>query len=87
MGQTIHSEDYRALLTLLRSLREEAGLTQVELAERLGRPQSFVSKIEVGERRLDVAELRMLTEALGQDVVDIVQRWVSSLGSASHLGA
>lgn len=80
MGRTIHSEDYRALLTLLRRLREEAGLTQVELAERLGRPQSFVSKVEVGERRLDVAELRILTEALGQDVVDVVQQWVLSLG-------
>ena len=80
MGQTIHSEDYRALLTLLRRLREEAGLTQVELAERLGRPQSFVSKVEVGERRLDVAELRILTEALGQDIVDVVRQWVSSLG-------
>lgn len=80
MGRTLHSEDYRSLLTLLRRLRDDAGLSQAELARRLSRPQSYVSKIETGERRLDVAELRLMSEALGLDVVKVVRRWVASLG-------
>jgi transcriptional regulator with XRE-family HTH domain len=53
------------LQALLKSLRTEAGLRQVELAEILGQPQSFVSKIESGERRLDILELRQVCQAFG----------------------
>lgn len=49
--------EYRRFLTRLRAAREGAGLTQVEVAKRLGVPQSFVSKCESGERRVDVVEL------------------------------
>ena len=48
---------YRAFLKQLRAAREAAGLTQVDVANQLGRPQSFVSKCESGERRVDVVEL------------------------------
>ncbi len=48
-------------------MRKAAEITQVELAERLGKPQSFVSKVERGERRLDVIEFCQVAEALGQD--------------------
>jgi transcriptional regulator with XRE-family HTH domain len=48
---------YAQFLRQLRQARVEAGLTQVEVAKRLHRPQSFVSKIESGERRVDVVEL------------------------------
>jgi transcriptional regulator with XRE-family HTH domain len=47
--------------------RKKAGLTQVELADRLTRPQSFVSKVERGERRLDVVEFFEVAEAIGFD--------------------
>ncbi|HEY7768573.1 helix-turn-helix domain-containing protein [Longimicrobium sp.] len=61
-----HQKDARAaLLNLLRQMRLESGLRQEELADRLGRPQSFVSKYETGERRLDVLELRAICEACG----------------------
>ena len=54
-----------ALLALLRQIRLDAKLRQVDLAERLGQPQSFVSKYESGERRLDILELRSLCKAVG----------------------
>ncbi|MCC6350524.1 MAG: helix-turn-helix transcriptional regulator [Candidatus Eisenbacteria bacterium] len=48
---------YQAFLRRLKAARRKAGMTQVEVAKRLGRPQSFVSKCESGERRVDVLEL------------------------------
>lgn len=53
------SSDERDFLRRLRQARRDAGLTQVVVAERLGRSQSFVTKAETGERRLDVVELRL----------------------------
>jgi transcriptional regulator with XRE-family HTH domain len=52
-----HSARYRGFLKRLRRAREDAGLIQVDVAKALGRPQSFVSKCESGERRVDVIEL------------------------------
>ena len=52
------STDEQVFLGRLRQARKDAGLTQVEVARRLGRTQSFVTKAERGERRLDVVELR-----------------------------
>jgi transcriptional regulator with XRE-family HTH domain len=51
---------YAQFLGRLKQARVEAGLTQVEVADRIKRPQSFVSKIESGERRTDVVELNEL---------------------------
>jgi len=51
------STQYQAFLQRLRAARHKAGLTQAEVAKKLGRPQSFVSKCESGERRVDVLEL------------------------------
>lgn len=52
-----HDAAYRAVCELLREARESAGLTQRDLATRLNRPRSFISKIEQAERRMDVVEL------------------------------
>ena len=54
---SIYSPAYRAFLARLRKARADAGLTQEQVARQLGRPQSFVSKCESGERRVDVVEL------------------------------
>ena len=52
-------------LLLLREMRQKQGVTQVELAGKLGVPQSFVSKYESGERQLDVLELRQICQFIG----------------------
>ena len=66
--------DKEALLGALREARSEVGLTQAELAARLGRPQSFVSKYESGERRLDLIELSDVCTALGISLESFVSR-------------
>ncbi len=72
MEKSIYSAEYQQLCTLLRELRREAGLTQVQVAERLQMPQSFVSKYESGERRLDVVELRHVAAAIGTTLAALV---------------
>jgi transcriptional regulator with XRE-family HTH domain len=64
MDKSLFSKQYRIFLSLLRTARVEAGLTQADLAKRIGESQSFVSKVERGERRLDVVELRAFCSAL-----------------------
>jgi transcriptional regulator with XRE-family HTH domain len=66
--------DKQALLDALRRVRSEVRLTQAELAARLRRPQSFVSKYESGERRLDLMELSEVCAALGISLEDFVSR-------------
>jgi transcriptional regulator with XRE-family HTH domain len=63
------------LQDLLRSLRLEAGMRQSDLAARLGRPQSFVSKYESGERRLDLIELRDVCRGLGTSLEEFVRKF------------
>lgn len=63
--KSIHNKAYQQLLRLLRSKRLDKGITQVELASRLGVGQGIVSKIETHERRLDLIELRDICLALG----------------------
>jgi transcriptional regulator with XRE-family HTH domain len=67
------------LQALLKSLRKKAGLRQVDLAERLGQPQSFVSKFESGERRLDVLELRQVCQILGISLEQFAARLEDSI--------
>ncbi len=59
---SIHSKEYRDLIARLIAARKAAGLTQVEVAEKLGKPQSYVSKIENCQRRVDVLELKNFSE-------------------------
>ena len=65
MTTALHSSDYRAFADHLVVLRERAKLTQGQLAARLGKPQSFVSKYERLERRLDPSEFRQIVIGLG----------------------
>jgi transcriptional regulator with XRE-family HTH domain len=66
---------------LLKEARASAGLTQVELAKRLKQSQSFVSKMEVGERRLDLVQLRTVCLALGTTLAELVAKWEDRLSA------
>lgn len=70
----------RKVRELLRDLREAAGLRQVDLATRLKRPQSFVSKYESGEKTLDFLEVREVCRALGVPLADFVRRYEEGAG-------
>lgn len=72
MDKTIHTDAYSDLLNQLRAARMAQGVTQAELAVRLGTTQSFISKCERGERRLDLVETRLFCEALGVDFICFV---------------
>jgi transcriptional regulator with XRE-family HTH domain len=65
------------LQDLIRTLRLEAGLTQADLATRLGRPQSYVSKYESGERRLDFVELHDVCIALNLGIDEFAEKYMS----------
>lgn len=67
-----HSTRYQQFLRCLRETRLKAGLTQVQVAEALGQPQSYVSKCESGERRVDVVELEEFAEVYGKRVGDFL---------------
>jgi DNA-binding transcriptional regulator YiaG len=71
---SIHSREYRAFLRKLRQARLDAGLTQAEVAARLNRPQSFVSKCESGERRVDVVELSLFASLYGKTLAYFAAR-------------
>jgi transcriptional regulator with XRE-family HTH domain len=73
MGKSIHSPQHQKLRELLIAARKKAKLTQAEVAERLGRPQSFVAKYEGGERRLDVVELIQVARAVEADPARLVR--------------
>ena len=58
MKKTIYSEEHRRLIGQLKRARKEAGLEQNEVAKLLGKTQSYISKIESGQRRVDLVQLR-----------------------------
>jgi transcriptional regulator with XRE-family HTH domain len=65
MQKSIHSARYAVFLRMLKKVRQEAGLTQAQLASKIGETQTFVSKCERGERRIDVIELQTFCQAFG----------------------
>ncbi len=79
--QLARQQSRKLFLALLREIRLESGFTQVQLAEALNVPQSFVSKYESGERRLDLLEVRLICQALSIPLVKFVQRLEDILSS------
>ena len=71
---SVYSARYQIFLERLRTARHKAGLTQSEVATRLGRPQSFVSKCESGERRVDVVELDDFAKIYGKPITYFLLR-------------
>lgn len=72
LEKSVFSPAYAKFLALLKEARTEAGLTQTEVARRLGKPQSFISKCESGERRLDVVEFLEFCHAYDVDPTAII---------------
>lgn len=95
MGRSIYTAEHQLLASLLRDVRIQAGLRQVDVAEAMSRSQSFVSDYESGQRRLDLVELRALCSVLGITLPRLVQRYERTIseyeeqrrGSAARRGS
>lgn len=72
MGKTLGSKRHKALIDLLIERREAAGMTQADLADRLGEYQSFVARLESGQRRIDIVEFLDIAEILGFDPAKVI---------------
>jgi transcriptional regulator with XRE-family HTH domain len=73
MDKTLYTKGQLEFQRLLRELRQQAALRQQDVAELIDEPQSFVSKYESGERRLDILELREVCQALGISLAQFVK--------------
>ncbi|MGH6682254.1 MAG: helix-turn-helix domain-containing protein [Bradyrhizobium sp.] len=74
LSKQLRTARHRRVMAVLVEVRTKARVTQRELAQRLSRAHSFVSRIEKGDRRLDVPEMIQWCEALGADPVDVMKR-------------
>lgn len=74
MEKSIYSQENTAVIGLLRQIREENGITQVDLAASLGVTQSYVSKIERGERMVDIVQLRTICHMIGTTLPKFVEQ-------------
>jgi transcriptional regulator with XRE-family HTH domain len=76
LSKQLRTARHRKVMAVLTEVRTRAGVTQRELARRLARAHSYVSRIEKGDRRLDVPEMIQWCEVLGADPVDVLKRIV-----------
>ena len=79
MTNSLHTPEYAALVRVLIDAREQSGLTQQDVADRLGKPQSYIAKLEGGERRLDVVEFVALVKAMKAEPSVLFGRLLSAL--------
>ena len=79
MAKSLHTPEYELFRSILIRARETSGLTQVEVASQLGRPQSFVAKYEGGQRRLDLIETLQVCEVLGIDPTKLISELESGV--------
>lgn len=82
--KSAYRPEYKVLTKLLREMRKEADLDQSDLAALLDRPQSYVSSVERGQRRLDLLQLRDHCTHCGQDLSDFVRRFESAVAEADR---
>ncbi|RYG59737.1 XRE family transcriptional regulator [bacterium] len=79
MSKSVYSREYRIFLEQLRAAREASGLNQREVADKLGRSQSFVAKCEQGHNRVDVAQLVEFCRVLGVPLVRFMESYNAAL--------
>jgi len=85
MPKTVHSDANASVLRVLIEARKEAGVTQAELARRVGSQQPVISLIERGVRRLDVVEFYVLARAMGADPLDLFRKAGNGIPSSQSL--
>ncbi|RFD29211.1 transcriptional regulator [Pseudomonas sp. GL93] len=79
MPKTIYRREYDVLLSLIKKHRKESGMTQADCSKALERPQSFMSDVETGSRRLDIVQLRDLCKVLGIELIELIEEFENSL--------
>lgn len=72
MRKSIYSKDYQKIIRRLKKARLECDITQLEIAKKINKPQSFISKIESGERRIDISELKIILKVYDKNVQSIL---------------
>jgi transcriptional regulator with XRE-family HTH domain len=73
MSKTIYQDRYARLVHALKELRKNNNVTQIELAEKLGKPQSYIAKVETLERKLDIVEFVDWCNAMGQSPSELLK--------------
>ena len=72
MSKSVYNDDYKKLIERLKQARLDAGLSQQVVASKLGKPQSYISKVESGERRVDIIEVKEFAKLYKQNLEDLV---------------
>lgn len=78
MSKTIYQDRYASLVHALREIRKQNNVTQIQLAERLGKPQSYIAKVETLERKLDIVEFVDWCKAIGADPTVLIRECLLS---------
>lgn len=76
---SVYSDEYQRVIKALKKARKDKGITQTQLAEALGKPQSFIAKVENGERRLDVVEFVHLARLVDVDTTSLLEEIIPTI--------
>ena len=68
MGKTIRTKEYAIFIERMVKARKDSGLRQIDVAKKMKRPQSYVSRVESGEYRLDILEVKKFAQLYGKDI-------------------
>jgi transcriptional regulator with XRE-family HTH domain len=86
MTKAIYRREHVIFLQVLKRMRVESGMTQAQCSAALGRPQSFMSDVERGVRRLDTIQLRDLCQVLGTDLMTFIKQLEENLSNGNGSG-